>query len=118
MKNPVKLVLIGIIALIAAGLAFWQFSGASLTGIARQVILQTGKSINGTLTLGAVDFSLAGELTVQQVAVHDKGGALVAAARKLTLKLDLGDILSRSLDLGRIRTVRLEGLTLQLNRDQ
>ena len=119
MKKPVKLLLIGIIALIAAGLAFWQFSGASLTGIARQVILQTaGKSINGTLTLGAVDFSLAGELTVQQVAVHDKGGALVAAARKLTLKLDLGDILSRSLDLGRIRTVRLEGLTLQLNRDQ
>jgi uncharacterized protein involved in outer membrane biogenesis len=119
MKNPVKLVLIGLFALIAAGLAYWQFSGASLTGVARQLILQTaGKSINGTLTLGEIDFSLAGELTAQQVAVHDKAGALVAAARKLTLKLDLGDILSRSLDIGRVRSVRLEGLTLQLNRDR
>ena len=119
MKNPVKLVLLGAIALIAAGLAFWQFSGASLTGVARQLILQTaGKSINGTLTLGEVDFSLPGDLTAQQVAVHDKAGALVAAARKLTLKLDLGDILGRSLDVNRIRSVRLEGLTLQLNRDR
>ena len=119
MKNPVKLILIAIFALIAAGLAYWQFSGASLTGVARQLILQpAGKSINGTLTLGEIDFSLSGDLTAQKVAVHDKAGALVAAARKLTIRLDLGDILGRSLDIGRIRTVRLEGLTLQLNRDR
>ncbi|NMC32322.1 MAG: hypothetical protein GYA36_07680 [Veillonellaceae bacterium] len=119
MNKTAKLVLIGLFVLIAAGLAYWQFSGASLTGVARQLILQTaGKSINGTLTLGEIDFSLAGELTAQQVAVHDKGGALVAAARKLTLKLDLSDILSRSLDIGRVRSVRLDGLTLQLSRDR
>ena len=119
MKSSAKFVLIGAVALIAAGLAFWHFSGASLTGVARQLILQTaGKSINGTLTLGEVDFSLPGDLTAQQVAVHDKAGALVAAARKLTIRLDLGDILSRSLDIGRVRNVRLEGLTLQLNRDR
>lgn len=119
MKNSAKFALIGAIALIAAGLAFWQFSGSALTGVARQLLLQTAaKSLNGTLTLGEVAFSLPGDLTAEQVAVHDKAGGLVATARKLTIRLELGDILGRSLDIGRIRTVRLEGLTLQLNRDR
>ena len=49
MKNSAKFALIGAIALIAAGLVFWHFSGSALTGVARQLLLQTAaKSLNGT----------------------------------------------------------------------
>ena len=119
MNPKAKYLLIGLIVGLLAVTAAWKMFGASATGAAKQFLLQTASSsINGTLSVGDVEFSLPGSLVVRQVELKDKSGALIAAAKTLTLDLDVSDLLSRSFDISRIRKVSLDGLTFNLSRDK
>lgn len=112
-------VLVGL-ALLLAGIAIvWQLSGASLTGTIRQILLQSAaKSINGTLSLGDVNFSGSGHLSIRQVALKDAAGKPVAAAQAMSVEFSWADVLSRSIDISKIKKITLDGLDLQLSRDQ
>ncbi|MBP2667100.1 MAG: hypothetical protein H6Q76_2080, partial [Firmicutes bacterium] len=119
MNPKAKYLVLGLIVGLLAVTAAWKMFGASATGAAKQFLLQTASSsINGTLSVGDVEFSLPGALVVRQVELKDKSGALIAAAKALTLDLDVSDLLSRSFDISRIRKVSFDGLILNLSRDK
>ena len=119
MNPKAKYLLIGLIVGLLIVTAAWKMFGASATGAAKQFLLQTASSsINGTLSVGDVEFSLPGSLVARQVELKDKSGALIAAAKTLTLDLDVSDLLSRSFDISRIRKLSFDGLILNLNRDK
>jgi hypothetical protein len=119
MSMKFKYPLIGLVVVFVALTAGWKVFGASMTGTTKQFLLQTASnSINGTLSVGDVEFALPGALIANQVEVKDKSGALIASARTLALDLDLSELLSRSIDIGRIKKIRLEGLVLHFSRDK
>lgn len=114
-----NLFLVGLLLLLLGFSAFWRFSGASLTGPLKQFILQTAaRSVNGSLTVGEVDFSFSGSLLARQVLLTDKEGALIASAETLSVDLNLSDLLGRRIDMERIRKITLDGLVLHLRRNQ
>lgn len=119
MNRKGKYVLAALALFLAALATAWQLSGASLTGTIRQIILQTAaKSINGTLTLGDVDFSWSGNLSIRQVNLKDATGKPVAAAQSMSIEFSWSDVLSRNIDISKIKKIKLDGLDLQLSRDK
>ena len=119
MNSKWKYALVG---LVVAGLGLtvlWRLSGDSLARIVKQQLLQTAAtSVNGVLSVGTVDFSMAGSLVADQVELRDQAGVLIAAARTLTIDLDMSDLLSRRLDISRIRKLTLDGLVLHISRNK
>ncbi|MHC1761604.1 MAG: hypothetical protein AB9917_19235 [Negativicutes bacterium] len=117
MNSKWKYTLVG---LVVAGLLLtvsWRLSGASLARVVQQHLLQTTATSGiGVLSVGTVDFSLSGALVANQVELKDKSGALIASARNLTIDLDMSDLLSRRLDISRIRKLDLDGLVLHISR--
>ena len=111
-----------LVSLVVAGLGLtvlWRLSGDSLARIVKQQLLQTAAtSVTGVLSVGTVDFSRSGSLVANQVELKDKSGALIAAARTLTIDLDMSDLLSRRLDISRIRKLTLDGLVLHISRNK
>ena len=111
------LISVAIISLVAA--IAWNLSGSSVTGTVRQFILRTAaNSINGTLSVGDVAFSMSGTMIAKQVELKDKAGALIASAQTLSIDFDVTDLLSRQFDVDRVRKISLDGLVLNLNRDK
>lgn len=118
MNSRMKPAIIGLVLLAAVAVAAWEFSGTYLAKTVQQSLLQTANSsVNGSLTVGEVEFSLGGGVVAKQVELKDKAGKLVASSKSLTIELDLSDLLSRRVDITRIRKIKLDGLRLQLNRD-
>ena len=119
MNQKRKLLLIGVIVLFLGLLFAWKISGSSVTGLVRNFILQTASNaVNGTLSVGDVDFSLSGHLVAKQVELKDKSGGLIASAQTLSIDFDLMDLLSRRFDVERVRKISVEGLVLNLIRDK
>ena len=119
MKPGQKYLLIGIAALLVITGAAWRLSGASITDTVKQYILHTAaNSINGSLTVGEMDFSLSGSFVAQKVEIKDITGALVASAQTLSIDIDLTDLLARRFDIGRVRKISLDGLVLNFSRDK
>ena len=119
MNKQIKFSLIAFAALLLLAFGSWQLFGASLTETVKQKLIQTAaNSLNGSLSVGAVDFSTSGSLTAKQVALKDKSGALVASAQSISIHFDLSDLLSRRFDVERVRTVNLDGLVLNLDQNK
>ena len=119
MNQRIKFGLIAIIALIILGVGSWQLFGASLTDMVKQKLIQTASTaLNGSLAVGAVDFSPTGSLTAKQVELKDNTGALVASVKNLSIDFDLSDLFGRRLDIERVRAVTLDGLVLNLNQNK
>ena len=119
MNKQIKFSLIALVALVLLAFAGWQLFGASLTETVKQKLIQTASnSLNGSLSVGAVDFSTSGSLTAKQVALKDKTGALVASVQSLSIQFDLSDLLSRRFDVERVRSVNLDGMLLNLDQNK
>ena len=119
MNKRIKFSLIAIVALLLLVVGSWQIFGGSLTDIVKQKLIQTAStSLNGSLSVGAVDFSASGSLTAKQVELKDKTGALVASVKSLSIDFDLSDLFGRRLDIERVRTVHMDGLVLNLDQNK
>lgn len=119
MNHKLKFFLIGVALMSLAVAAVWNLSGASVTGAVKQFILQTAaNSINGTLSVGDVAFSMSGNMLAKQVELKDKAGTLIASAQTLSIDFDLADLLTRRFDVDRVRKISLDGLILNLSRDK
>jgi hypothetical protein len=116
-RIKVSLMALGTLVLLAAG--SWQLFGASLTDTVKQKLIQTAStSVNGSLSVGTVDFSASGSLTAKQVELKDKTGALVASVKTLSIDYDLSDLFGRRLDIERVRSVTLDGVVLNLDQNK
>ena len=119
MNKRIKFSLIALVALVLLAIGGWQLFGASLTETVKQKLIQTASnSLNGSLSVGAVDFSAGGSLTAKQVELKDKSGALVASVQSLSISFDLSDLLGRRFDIERVRTVSMDGLILNLDQNK
>jgi hypothetical protein len=119
MSRKSNYLLIGFVVLVLAATAAWRISGASLSGAFRSLLLnRVAGSVNGSLSVGDVDFSLSGSLVAKDVELRDPAGHLVASVQLLSIDLDLTDLLGRRLDIERIRKVSFDGLILDLVRDK
>ena len=119
MNKRIKVSLMALGALVLLAVGSWQLFGASLTDTVKQKLIQTAStSLNGSLSVGAVDFSASGSLTAKQVELKDKTGALVASVNTLSIDYDLSDLFGRRLDIERVRSVTLDGLVLNLDQNK
>ena len=119
MNKRIKVILMALGALILLAVGSWQLFGASLTDTVKQKLIQAAStSLNGSLSVGAVDFSLAGSLTAKQVELKDKSGAPVASVKTLSIDYDLSDLFGRRLDIERVRAVTIDGLILNLDQNK
>ena len=119
MNSKWKYALVGLLVAGLGLIVLWRISGESLARIVKQQLLQTAStSVNGVLSVGTVEFSMSGSLVADHVELRDKSGVLIAAARTLTIDLDMSDLLSRRLDISRIRKLTLDGLVLHIKRNK
>ena len=119
MNKRIKVILMALGALVLLAVGSWQLFGASLTDTVKQKLIQTAStSLNGSLSVGEVDFSASGSLTAKQVELKDKTGALVASVKTLSIDFDLSDLFSRRLDIERVRAVTMDGIVLNLDQNK
>ena len=110
MNKRIKVSLMALGALVLLAVGSWQLFGASLTDTVKQKLIQTASaSLNGSLSVAAVDFSFSGALSAKQVELKDKTGTLVASIKSLSIDFDLSDLFGRRLDIERVRNVHLDG---------
>lgn len=114
-----KYILIGLALILISAAVVWHQSGSSMTGTMKQIILQAAaKSINGSLSIGDVDFSWSGSLTAQNAILKNSTGKLVASTQSVSIEFSWSDVLSRSIDVSKIKKIKLDGLVLHLARDK
>ncbi len=118
-KNSRLILSIAFAVLVIGGAIAWKMSGTSVAETVRNWMIQTAsRSLNGSLSVGEVDFSFSGSLVAKQVLLKDKTGALVASAKTLAVDFDISDLLSRRFDVSRVRNVKVDELVLNLDRNK
>lgn len=115
MSPKAKMALAGaLVALLGLGV-WWGSLTAKLAASAQaQLVAKAGESVNGTVAVGGIDFSIFGTLTVHGVTVSDRSGAVAGRSERVALRFGLGDVLAGRADLSAVKSVTLENAVVTL----
>ena len=118
LKNK-KIIFASLIALLmVAGIAWKTVAPRVLAGVQGLLLSQVNASINGSIAIEEIDFSLLGAAVLKKVTLSDKAGAQIASSDEIRISYKLSDLLGGRFGIDSVKTVALEKVRLTLGIDK
>jgi Uncharacterized protein conserved in bacteria len=104
----------GLAALLVFGF-WWNSLLTKMASVAQaQLVAKANENVNGTVTIGKMEFSIFGTLTANAVTVSDRHNAVAGRSERIAIRFGLGDLLTGHADLSAVKSVTLENTVITL----